>query len=816
MNLKASFIIIIILIKSYIIAQKATISGYIQNSNGEALIGAVIYDQKSQKGTLSNNFGFYSLKLNKADSLYLLVSYIGYKTINKHIFLTDNLRINFTLQSATNIKAIDIIAEKYRDKNIDFLQIPAKQMSAIPSLTGEIDIMKSYQLMPGISSGSEGSNAIYVRGGSPDQNLFLLDDVPLYDVNHLGGFISVFDYSAIKDVTLIKGAFPAKYSGRLSSVIDIRMKEGNMKEYHGEISLSPLISKLFFEGPIIKNKSSFMLSARRSYIDLFTNTYTYIKYGKGNKAAYRFYDINIKVNQKIKAKDRLFLSFYSGNDKIFGDLQIKENEPEIYNSLKARTQWGNNLLSFRWNHIYNTNLFSNTTLSYTNYNYNTFIDDHLQQILTLEDTTADQTENPENRFYTDTTTARFGNKYELSIFDYTLKTDFNWYLNPKTEINWGGAYIQHAYQPGVSSSYVQIDTTGNSFSFTDLTTMANEIYFYLSASIQIKNLIFLNTGIHYSIYQVDNKTFFYPQPRFSIKVKLSNKFKFSAAYSQMVQYLHLLPSTDLSRPTDFWVPANSKAPPEKATQYSLGISYQSANHHYELSVETYYKRMDNLVEMKRNQTFFGSTGSWIDKIETEGIGTSKGVEFLVKKNHGKINGWIAYTLSNTQRRFENTDINSGSWFPFKYDRRHDISIFLNYELNENVNLSVTWIYMTGNAITLAGQKFPALNTYRFEFDPNSFNVNNDYIPVWQFKDAFIYDGKNNYRMPSYHRLDFAVKFIKEKKRGLRTWSINIYNLYNRKNPYFLFYKKINGTNKMQLYKFSLFPIIPSIAYNFKF
>jgi len=794
------------------LAQKSSISGFINNTEGETLIGAVIYDQISKKGAITNNFGFYSLKLNTGDSIKLRVSYIGYAVIKKQFSLKSNKRLNFTLHTVTDIKTIDVIAEKFNRKEVSSLKIPAKYISAVPSLTGEVDIMKAYQLMPGVASGAEGSNAIYVRGGSPDQNLFLLDDVPLYNVSHLGGFVSVFDNSAIKETSLIKGAFPAKYGGRLSSVVDIRMKDGNFKEYHGEFGISPLITKLFFEGPIVKDKSSFIFSARRSYIDLFSNMLTRIQYGKGNTAGYRFYDINLKLNQKIKDKDRLFFSFYTGDDKLSGNINFNESDIDMNSSVKAATQWGNDLASLRWNHVYSNNLFSNLTLAYTNYNFRSFFDAYVQQVYLVEDTTVNPLENPEELFKEDTTTASFGNKYDLAVFDYTAKIDYNWYINAKLEINWGGAYISHHYKPGETSAYMKTDSVDIDYAHKDVITNSAEIYFYAESSLQIGKWLFFDIGAHYSLYLVDNELFKSLQPRLSTRLKLSENLKFGASYSKMVQYLHLLPSIDMSSPSDFWVPATGEVPPEEADQFSINLHYLTPDNKYEFTAEAYYKTMTELIEMKQHQSFFGSMESWANKIEKGGIGISKGLEFLAKKNNGKITGWLAYTLSKTERRFENTPINSGNWFPFKYDRRHDISIFLNYDVTKNINLSATWVFTTGSSMTLAGEKFPALDFYVDDFGSYSSKE----ITEWEFRDAFIYSGKNNYRMPSYHRLDIAAKFTKKKKRGIRTWSFGIFNLYSRKNPYFYFYKKEKETNKMQLYKFSLFPVIPSVGYNFKF
>jgi hypothetical protein len=806
-------VFISILCTTLVYSQEKTISGFVQNTEGEMLIGAVVYDKISNRGVTSNSFGFYSLKLTGTDSAKVYVSYVGYSAIEKELLLTKSIRLNFTLEKTKTIETVDIVAKKFKKENVDFLSIPSKQISAIPSLTGQVDIIKAYQLMPGVSSGAEGSNAIYVRGGSPDQNLFLLDDVPLYDVSHLGGFISVFDNNAIKEVTLMKGAFPAKYGGRLSSVVDVRMKDGNLKKYHGEIAISPLVSKAFIEGPILKDKTSFMFSARRSVIDAFTNLYTRMDLGKGNSAGYRFYDVNFKINHKIKDNDRLYLSFYKGDDKIYSNLDFTSIENEFSNvssKLKINNQWGNDLASLRWNHVYGDKLFSNLTLAYTRYHFRTFMEAGMKDISLVEDTTINPLENPELLYYEDTTTASAGNEYKMWVYDYTAKVDYNWYINPRAEIKWGGAFIRHFHNPGTTSTYYHLDTISSNYYYKDTASISDEIYVYAESSFQLWKILNFDIGAHYSVYYTKNKTFSSLQPRFNLNINIKENIKVGASYNKMVQYIHLLPSTDLSRPTDFWMPANSTAPPESAEQFSINYHHLILKNQYEVSVAAYYKTMENLIEMKQHQTFFGSEGAWVDKIEKGGTGYSKGIELLAKKNNGKLKGWLAYTLSKTERKFENTAINSGDWFAFKYDKRHDISVFLNYDLNERISLSATWVFATGTTITLAGEKFPALGF--FEQDLGTYS--SDYLTEWQFNNAYVYDGRNNYRMPSYHRLDLSVRFIKQKKRGVRTWNIGIYNAYNRKNPYFLFFRK--DGDDTNLYKFSLFPIIPSFGYSFKF
>jgi hypothetical protein len=468
------------------------------------------------------------------------------------------------------------------------------------------------------------------------------------------------------------------------------------------------------------------------------------------------------------------------------------------------------LVSLRWNHAYGSNLFSNLTLAYTNYHFRTFLNARMQEISLVEDTTINPFEYPELLYYKDTTAASYENKYDMSVFDYTAKIDYNWYINPKTELKWGGAFIRHFHNPGTTSSFFKLDTIDNNYYYKDTATISNEIYFYVESSFQIGEAVNFDIGAHYSTYFADNKGFSTLQPRINLKISITENSKVGASYNKMVQYLHLLPSTDLSRPTDYWMPANSSAPPESAEQFSVNYHHLILKNKYEFSLGAYYKTMDNLIEMKQQQTFFGNTGAWVDKIEKGGIGYSKGIELLVKKNDGKINGWVAYTLSKTERRFENTPINSGNWFAFKYDKRHDISVFLNYDLNDHIALSATWVFATGSMITLAGEKFPALDF--FEKDVETYE--SDYLTEWQFKDAYIYHGRNNYRMPPFHRLDLSAQFTKKKKKGERIWNIGIYNVYNRKNPYFLFYRK--DGDQTQLYKFSLFPIIPSFGYTFKF
>ncbi len=760
-------------------AQQVLISGFIiDGSNGEKLIGANIYDQVSKTGGVSNNYGFFSIGVTAGDSVELIFSYIGYKSKVQKLSAKTNQAINVELASGNLLDEVVISAEN--DTPIDkrnemgVLTIPVKQIENMPAIGGESDILKALQLMPGVQSGNEGNSGIYVRGGSPDQNLILLDDVPLYYVNHLGGFVSTFNTDAISNIKLIKGGFPARYGSRLSSVIDIRMKDGNQKEFHGSAMIGMVASKISVEGPIKRDTTSYIISFRRFMYDLITKPVSKIVFD-GVGIGYSFYDFNAKINHRLSDKDRLFISCYAGDDKI--SFRVKDKNTNETSVMENSTHWGNTLAALRWNHIYGHKLFSNTTVTYTRYRYKTELSNNTK----AED-------------YTKT----LYNSYISGIYDLNAKIDFEYFINSSYKIKFGGNGIYHTFKPGVTEYRIgENNTYSTDTVFGNYNLKAKEGAIYLENEFSLWKKINFNIGGRITSYYVNDTNFYFPEPRILTNIIITNRFSVKASYALMQQNVHLLSSSGVGMATDLWLPATKIVPPEKSQQYSLGVAQTLKNNTIEFSVEAYYKKMTNLISYKEGAIFTGLLSDWQYNVENHGVGKSYGIEFLFQKKAGRTTGWIGYTLSRTTRQFAN--LNNGEPFTYKYDRTHDISIVWIYNLNENVNISATWVFGTGNAFTLA------TGTYNIITDDG-------------YEEVHIYDGINTFRMKPYHRLDFGINFHKQKKWGERTWNVSIYNVYNRQNPYYYFYKNVDvyGYTQRKLYQQSLFPIIPSVSYSFKF
>lgn len=768
-----------------IYSQKFTISGFLEDKiSGEKLIGANIFDAETYSGTITNFYGFYSLTLKK-NKYKITFSFVGYQKETLDIDLKNDTIIKVLLSPSVELEGVTIkgktIKNSVESSQMSSINIPVKTIKSLPVLLGEIDIIKTLQLLPGVQSGSEGTSGFYVRGGGPDQNLILLDGVPVYNANHLFGFFSVFNADAINTVDLIKGGFPARYGGRLSSVLDIRMKEGNKEKIHGQGNIGLVSSKLSIDGPI-NDKTTFIVSARRTYVDILAQPFIRMEARDYDKfsAGYYFYDINAKINHEFSDKSRLYLSSYIGNDKAY--FNSKDSYDSNYDENKFKLQWGNITTALRWNYILNKKLFSNTTLTYSRYKFITGVDFE---------------EEYDNSF------EKFKFNYSSGINDLAAKIDFDYMPNPNQYIKFGLNNIYHTFNPGVNAfkysddSDVDIDTT-----FGNTKIYANELSAYFEDDIKFNALLRANIGLHYSGFLVKGKYYNSLQPRISLRYMINEKLSVKAAYTHMTQYIHLLSNTSIGMPTDLWLPVTDTIKPQKSVQYALGCFY-NLNDKYNISVEAFYKTMQNLIEYKEGASFISQNDSWQNKVEL-GKGWSYGVEFLIKKDVGKTTGWIGYTLSWAERQFEN--ISFGKKFPYKYDRRHDISVVVTHKFNEKFDVGFTWVYGTGNAITLAKEKY-------LSYDNNT---------QYSYYQNIEYIGKrNNFRMPAYHRLDVGINFHKEKKWGQRTWSLGLYNAYSRQNPFFVYFStdySFNGNNNYNkvLKQVSLFPIIPSISYSFKF
>lgn len=768
--------------------EKYTISGYLKDaSNGEDLIGASIYVKETQKGAASNAYGFYSITLPKGNYT-LLISYLGYKSILTQIELSQNITKNYNLEDES-IKAEEVlVTEKRKDENVKSVQMSMnrmtiEQMKKIPALFGEVDVIKNIQQLPGVQSVGEGSSAFFVRGGSSDQNLILLDEAPVYNASHLAGIFSVFNGDAIKSADIYKGGIPAQFGGRLSSVVDIRTRDGNMKKLSGSASIGLLSSKATIEGPILKDKSSFIISARRTYFDLFLKASS--DPSLKNTQLY-FYDINAKINYILGPKDRLFVAGYFGKDilktGVFG------------------LDWGNATATLRWNHVFNNKLFSNTTGIFSDFNYGIGLTSGVQAF-----------------------------EWRANIQEISLKQDFSYYMNTNNEIKFGLQLTNRAFQPGSitpksSNSifkesrmplnnaveyafYASNDQKIGArwqlqygLRFTTFQNNATTVYDYASGKPTAKADIIDTTKFDY--FGV-SKTYTGFEPRFGAKFELDEKSSLKASYNHTIQFMHQLSNSASPLPITMWIPSTKYIAPQSSDQVALGYFRNFLDDQIEFSAESYYKWFNNSIDYKDNAELLLN-----QTVETEvlrGNGYSYGTEFSVKKAAGKFNWSAAYTWSITKLKIPG--INEGKEYFAPWDRRHNFNVNLSYDINERWSVSSAWTYGTGRPVTLPAGKY-----------------------YYEQTSVLVFAERNGERMPDFHRLDLSVNLKSKKKPGRKwdsNWNFSIYNVYNRKNPYTVSTQNITindpnnpgqqiPTNSKQIVMQWLFPILPSVAYTFNF
>ena len=783
------------------VSRKFTISGYVTDgTSSETLIGANILESRQQQGTTTNPYGFYSITL-PAGETELSFSYLGYTTRQYRLELSKDTLINVLMQDNNQLEEVVIVSDKAEAgitaTQMGAQEIPIAQIKNTPSILGEADVMKTIQLMPGVQAGVEGSAGLYVRGGGPDQNLILLDGVPVYNVDHLFGFFSVFTPEAVKKVTLFKSSFPARFGGQLSSVVDVRSNDGDMKKYHGTLSVGLLSSKIQLEGPIIRDKTSFNISARRSYIDLIAKPFM----PKDDKISYYFYDINAKINHKFSDRSRLFLNFYNGKDSYY--FKTTDSSSSMYKD-KMSLNWGNTIATARWNYIFNQKLFSNTTAAYNKYRMD-----------------ANSTVYTKTNLIESISESNYHSNYHSGICDWSYLIDFDYNPTPAHHIKFGAGYLHHDFRPEVATSKIQEkedgitkqDTLYNSIS--NSTIQAHEVSAYIEDNFDIGSRLRMNVGLHLSMFRVQRRNYFSVQPRVSARYQLTRHTALKASYTKMSQYIHLLSSTPISMPTDLWVPVTSKIKPMQAHQYSLG-SYYTGLPGWEFSVEGYYKQMRNVLEYKEGVSFLGSSSGWENKVEM-GKGRSMGIEFMAQKTTGKTTGWIAYTLAKSDRKFAVGGINNGERFPYKYDRRHNLSLVVNHKFSNRIDIGASWIFSTGGTATIAEEVTAIIRPGEDAIQQK------DYI-----------EKRNNYRLPASHRLNIGVNFNKKTKHGVRTWNISLYNAYNAMNPTMIYSNNSGGyasyiknqedgkvylqyiPAKRKITKLTLLPCVPSVTYTYKF
>lgn len=767
---------------------KITLSGYVKDaSNGETLIGAAIFMPELGVGAVTNEYGFYSISV--ASGAYKVeYSYIGYETISKDIDLNQNLKLDIELGTSSSRLEEVVITGEAADKNVRNVEMSTNKLDiqtikSIPSLLGEVEVIRSIQLLPGVSTVGEGASGFNVRGGSIDQNLVLLDEAPVYNSSHLFGFFSVFNPDAVKDVKLYKGGIPARYGGRLSSILDVRMKEGNNKNLTINGGVGLIFSRLSVEGPIIKDKASFIVAARRSYADVLAKPFLNDDF---KDAVLNFYDLTLKTNYNINEKNRIYLSGYFGRDN-FG---IGE---------QAGFSWGNSTGTLRWNHLFSDKMFSNFTFYYSDYDY------------------AIKFENDElNKF-----------NWDASIENFSLKPEFSYFISPKNIIRFGGQAIYYKFEPGNAIGVSEGEVTDISQDFK----YALESGIYAEQETDLTSRLKINYGLRWSYFNYlgPGRVFEFGEaplgesrppisfenyergesieshnrlePRFSAKYQLNQVSSIKASYNRTAQYIHLLSNTTASTPVDVWTPSSNNIKPQMADQIALGYFRNFSDNVYELSGEVYYKKMYDLVDYVDGANLIFN--DFLEGDVLAGEGRAYGLELQLKKTEGRFNGFMSYTLARTERKVPG--VNQGNWYPSRFDQTHNLSLTGFYELNKRWSFSANFAYITGTPTT-----FP---TSRYEQQGYLIPHNGN-------------ETRNNVRIPSYHRMDISAT-LKGKdnpdKKWKGEWVFSIYNLYNRKNPFTIYFEQDNNrlpvgapvqTQATQLSVIG--SMIPSVSYNFKF
>ncbi len=792
-------VVLSILIVGLIVAQtsikmyaqtKHEIAGYVRDaSNGETLIGATIRLIGSKKAVQTNTYGYFSIDLpNQSDSI--AISYIGYVTSFVGIHSGANQKLTVDLKPIPiHSKEVVITGEKSNKQitstTMSIAEISGEKLKSLPVILGEQDVLKAITLLPGIKSGGEAGTGFYVRGGGPDQNLILMDEAVVYNPSHLFGFLSVFNSDAVKNIEIIKGGMPANYGGRLSSILNVSMREGNNKKMQSSGGVGLISSRFTVEGPLRKGSSSFLVSGRRTYIDILAKPFVPASL-QGN--SYYFYDLNVKTNWVLNDKNRLYFSGYFGRDIL--NFQSPRNKDVFFNF-----GWGNSTATLRWNHLFNKHLFLNTSFIYNRYDlFNNF------------------------------TFGNNGFNVKSGVEDINLKMDFNWFGLNNHSIKFGYNYTFHQFQPGILSG--SIGTTNLNQAVNS--QYAHEFAAYLADEWKLSQRIALNIGLRavafnlvgpyeQKEYDTDtglptglSKTYktaesiaFYPvfEPRASVTYLINEASSVKASFTQTYQFLHLATTSGAQFPVDLWVPSSKKIKPQLAYQYAIGYYRNFLNDVIETSVEAYYKPMFNQIEFKPGaQLFFNQN---LENEMVFGKGLSYGIEFLLRKTSGRLNGWVGYTWSKSTRQFD--QLNQGQVYFYRYDRTHDMSLTLSYQINQKWTANFVFVFGTGNAVTLPSGRY----AYRFGYNQT------ENKPEFVFVD--VYDKINSYRLPAYHRADISLTYLRKKtEKWESSWNFSVYNLYNRANPYFIYFYPDIDLGQVKAYMVYLFPILPSVQWNFKF
>lgn len=778
-----------------------TISGFVRDSvSYESLLSASVYDKLSGIGAASNNYGFYSITLPPGP-VVLRCSYVGFSPKELMFTLTKDTLVDILLMGTGSLK--EVVIEGLNSRSVvmssrsGVVEMPAQRIKSMPALLGETDVVKTLQRIPGVAIGTEGMSGLFVRGGNADENLYLLDGNPVYHTNHLLGFFSAFNPDAVKNATFYKGSFPAEYGGRLSSVIDVRTNDGDRQEYHGNFTIGMLAMRANLEGPIIKNKSSFNLSVRRTWMEAFiwpllmtanNGSETKIKGG------YHFFDMNAKVNYSISDKSHLYLSFYMGSDSYRDG---KESEKKEAIDTDFRWRWGNLIGSAGWNQVINNKLFASFTAGYTRYRSH-IIQERNMTISTI-DRTLEQQLSQESH-------------YRSSMEDVSLRASFDYSPQLNHRIRMGAEYLFHIFRPEHSSmnswnpdsTEVEKQTTIYSNSLVH----GHELSVYGEDEFHVTDRLSTTAGIRYTQFLVQGESYQSFQPRLSARYLLGKRLSTKVSYSKMNQYIQLLSNSYISQPSDIWVPVTRQIRPRSAHQFTAGL-YYNLSRSYDFSAEAYYKRMNNLIEYKDMPLGMEYSG-WEDQVGT-GKGYSYGIELMAQKKKGRLSGWIGYTLSWSDRWFPDGSVNNGKRYPAHNDNRHKVDVVATYKLSKKIELTGTWIYTSGNHITIKDQ----------EYMGGEGQVNNGFLDSsnWWTGYGSSASSRNNYQLEPYHRLDLGVNFYRYKKKGrMGIWNLSVCNAYLQPNPFSVrtINEYENGKRIVKLEKTVLFMCLPSLSYTYKF
>lgn len=767
-----------------------TLSGYIYESGSqEMLLGVSVYVESLEVGSSTNDYGFYSITLPKGIHT-ITVSYLGYQYQQKELVLDNDLQMDFYLLPKAESLSEVVVSARVGERESEVTQmskvsVTQEAVKNTPTLLGEKDVLKTLQLLPGIQGGNEGTAGLFVRGGTPDQNLIILDDATVYNSNHLFGFFSVFNGDALKNVEAYKGGFPARFGGRLSSVIKIDTKDGNKEKLEGRFNVGLISSSLVLEGPINKGKTSFLLSGRRTYVDVLSKPFL----PDDVNAGYFFHDYTLKLHHVFNPKNKLYWSTYTGEDRFFN--REREENGDLYRAILG---WGNITSTLRWNHQFNNKLFANTSLIYSRYKLRIQSDDTFEGERSIFRTSS-------------------------GINDYSFKSDFNYYPNLNHSVRFGILGTVHRFTP--QQVFVRDDFDNNQDTRQDINSFEGGVY--VEDDWKVNPQFQVNAGFRWSYFRQDQKTYQLPEPRLGLSYQWKPDLALKASYANMNQYVHLLSTSGVGLPTDLWISSTDQIKPQRGQQVSFGVAKDFKND-FALSVEGYYKNMEDIIAYREGASFLifddlesGTELNWEDNI-TSGRAWSYGAEFLFRKNTGRFTGWLGYTLAWSKRQFD--ELNLGRVFNARYDRRHDISLVGFYKPNDKVTYSANWVYTSGQNFTLpnVGGLSPNVGLPIGGAFDNLRGFNQFYLDTFSV-------ARNNFNGEATHRLDIGIQWHKKRSKSIRTWDLSIYNTYARANPFF--YERnsssidldgddISDIQRTNLIRYSLFRIIPSISYSLKF